>query len=170
MRIAIFGGSFDPVHKGHITLAKSALKELKLDKIFFVPAKKSPLKNHHPFLKSAIRLKMLKHALKGERRFKISTFELKSSRPSFAIKTVQYFHRKFPKSDLYFLMGSDALKDFKKWKKWKNILRLSALIVGVRKGAKVSKNNLSKEMKAKIVWLKSKMLPISSTQIRKSFC
>ena len=169
MRIAIFGGSFDPVHQGHIALAKAALKEIKLDKIFFVPAKKSPLKNHDPLLKPARRLKMLKHALRREKKFKISVFELKSSHPSYAVRTLQYFHRRFPKSDLYLLMGSDALKDFKKWKNWRKILKLSALIVGMRKGTRVSKIKLSKGIKVKIIWLKSEMPPISSTEIRSSF-
>lgn len=170
MRIGIFGGSFDPVHKGHIALAESALKELKLNRLFFIPAKKSPLKKKPPFLKTAHRLKLLRLALKKEKQFRISSCELNSPGHSYTISTIRKFRKRFSKSDLFFIMGSDSLKDFKKWKSWKKIPKLCVIAAGMREGVKIRKENLPTEIRKNIYWLKSKIPQCSSTEIRKTLC
>lgn len=168
MRIALFGGSFDPVHWGHIALAKAAHRELELNKLFFIPAGKSPLKARLPFEKPAHRLKMLKLALGNEKHFEVSNIEIKSTEPSYTIHAVRAFCRDYPKSEIFLLMGSDALKDFKKWKDWKGILKRCRIVVGRRKGERIRKNKIGKEISENAVWLKTELPAISSTFIRQS--
>ena len=143
MRIGIFGGSFDPIHRGHIHFAKSALRELQLDRLYFVPAKISPLKE--PSVAAGFhRSKMARLAIQTEPRFRLETCELKREGPSYSYLTARRFKRRFHRAELFFLLGDDALKTFKKWKKYKQILKNASLVVVERK----------------------KMLPYSSTEVR----
>ncbi|MBI2915525.1 MAG: nicotinate (nicotinamide) nucleotide adenylyltransferase [Elusimicrobia bacterium] len=165
-RIGIFGGSFDPLHRGHLALAAGALRELDLDQIYFVPARSSPLKPHGPVLAASQRLKEIRSALKPFPRFKVSDCEIERQGPSYSFQTVLSFRRKFPSSALFLLMGSDTLKDFKKWKNWREILSQCQLGVARRAGNEENLRNLRKELKGKIHWLKSRIPSVSSTEIR----
>lgn len=161
MRIGILGGTFDPVHKGHLSLARSALKELKLDRLFFVPAKISPLKQTYPMAASTHRVNMLRIALKKMSRCKISRMEINRRGPSYTVDTLRAFRKKFSGSELFLVMGSDALKDFKRWKNWRGIVNLSCLAVGKR-----PKFQAPKEWNQKALWLKGRFPDLSSTEIR----
>ena len=168
MRIGIFGGSFDPIHKGHLALAKSSIKEIKLDKLFFVPAKISPFKKNKSISSPLNRLKMAHLAVKKIPKCKVSSFELKTPGLSYTFLTLKVFKKIFPKEDLFFLMGSDALAGFKKWHKWRDILKICSLVVGQRSGEKTV-IELPIGFEGRVLYLKAKMPKISSTEIRSAF-
>lgn len=134
MRIGIFGGSFDPVHRGHIRLAEKILKSHSLNLIYFVPVARSPFKRARPAASGKDRLAMLRAAIRGKGRFRISDCELKRPALSYTIDTVKFFQRKFPGSDLFLLMGKDALRNFKKWRSWRKILKQTGQISHGRLG------------------------------------
>ncbi|HAX61791.1 MAG TPA: nicotinate (nicotinamide) nucleotide adenylyltransferase [Elusimicrobia bacterium] len=170
MKIGIFGGSFDPVHKGHIALAKKALRQLKLDFLFFVPAFLPP----HKFRKLSDafhRKRMLQLAVKNFPKFKISDFELKLKKKTYTYQTLRYFRRKYSAAELYFLIGSDSARDLKNWKNVKEITRLSKIVFAEREGykAKISATGGSADMcgrKKDFLKLEGIIADISSTAIR----
>jgi nicotinate-nucleotide adenylyltransferase len=166
VRIGIFGGTFDPVHRGHVRLAEMALRELRLDRIFFVPAGRSPLKSKAPVSEASHRLKMLRLAVKKMPRSRISLFELgRRGGPSYTIETVRHFRRRHPKSRLFLVMGSDSLESFRRWRDWRKILELCTLVVGKRKASRAIRAGKIRE---KALFLKSAMPDISSTEVRKA--
>ena len=115
-RVGVFGGSFDPVHSGHIILAESSMEELRLDRIIFVPAGLSPFKKHRP--PSATprqRLAMIKRAIRGEKRFSVDDRELRREGPSYAIDTVRLLRTDHPGARFFYLIGADNLSELGKW-------------------------------------------------------
>ena len=133
MRVGIFGGSFNPVHNGHLKLAREALSELNLDRLFFVPSCITPLKAKEGLLPGALRVKLLKTALKGKVPFSVSLCEMRRRGLSFTVDTLKYFRRKFGRNTvLYFLAGADTLRDIRRWKSPKEIFRLCRFVVMTR--------------------------------------
>ncbi|NBJ17124.1 MAG: nicotinate (nicotinamide) nucleotide adenylyltransferase, partial [Dehalobacter sp. 4CP] len=116
MSIGIFGGTFDPVHLGHLALAKSAIQEVLLDKVVFVPNWIQPFKTGQAVTPGANRLAMLKKALAPYPTMTIDEVELNQERVSFTIDTMDYFRKANPNEDLYFLMGADAFFRIEEWK------------------------------------------------------
>ena len=163
--IGILGGSFDPAHKGHLAISKIAIKKLKLKKIYWVITKKNPFK-HETLYSLNERIKYAKKISKKQK--KIQTIHLenivKSQR---TIDTINYFIKK--KKNIYFIIGSDNLIRFHKWKNWKKIVKLVKLIVFSRRGydRKGMKSIVVKNFKNKIIFIKNKHITISSTQLKK---
>lgn len=135
LRIGILGGTFDPIHRAHLELAKSAKRFLKLDVVYFVPAKISPFKKHQKTAPATLRLKMIRLATKGNRWVKVSDIELKRPGVSYTINTLKYFRKKYRrKACFYLIMGADAFTGFPKWRKSKEIARLAKIVVANRSG------------------------------------
>ena len=166
--IGILGGSFDPVHKGHLNISKIACKKINLNTIFWVIAKKNPFKKKVYFsLKNRIELE--KKASKNFKKIKVLYLDkkVKSSR---SINLINYFIKKKKLKNIYFIIGSDILIELHKWKSWKKIVKLIKLVVFSRKGYnKKSKNSIvAKYLKNKnIIYINNKPIVISSTSIRK---
>lgn len=120
-RIAIFGGTFNPVHVEHVKTVVAAIDELKLDKIFIVPTFLPPHKNVSP-ASGADRINMLKIAFRGEKKAEISDFELKNAGKSYSYITAEHFRSLYPDAEIFMLVGGDMLKDFKTWKNPERIL------------------------------------------------
>ena len=104
MKTGIYGGSFNPVHNGHIHLAETAVKEFGLDRLFLLPSKKSPHRSSAEYAPDEDRLEMLRLACKGNDRLFVSDYETKSDRVSYTIYTVEHFRIEFPDDDLYLLV------------------------------------------------------------------
>ena len=128
-KIGLFGGTFDPPHKGHIALAKSTLLNFSLDKIIFIPAGNPPHKTQKRVSDKTHRFEMVKMAIKGEPNFSISDFDIKNERPNYSYLTIEHFKNEYPDDEIFFIVGADSYRDFPKWKNYPDILSLSTFIV-----------------------------------------
>ena len=135
--VIIYGGSFDPPHKGHAALAAAALKQLRPRALYLVPNFRTPFKDFRPvaFADRAAMLKAaLGPALAGRPGVKISSFEAGQRRVVYTWETLAHFKKLHPGAPLYFLMGSDCLEGFPRWRRWRGILSAARLLVGLRPG------------------------------------
>ena len=130
MKIGIFGGTFDPIHNGHLIMASFVYEEFKLDKVLLMPAGNSPLKDgQRPFNQ---RLEMIKLSIEGDERISYTTIEDKYQ-PSYTYNTMKDLE-KLSDDDFYFIMGSDSLEGIKKWYKYEDLLKEFEIIVVNRSG------------------------------------
>jgi nicotinate-nucleotide adenylyltransferase len=163
VRLGIFGGSFDPVHRGHLQLAILATKEFNLEKVFFVPARQPPHKKGKKLTPARDRMAMLSKAIEPYPRFTISRFELERKSTTYTYQTLNSFKRQFPSARLFFLMGSDSLAELHTWKNAAALARLCDFIVGVRKGAP---KRCRLALANKVHYISRPILPISSSLVR----
>jgi nicotinate-nucleotide adenylyltransferase len=173
MRLGLFGGSFDPVHRGHLVLADSCAEQASLDAVWFVPAARQPLKPHGPQASDADRLAMLRLAVADRPRFEVSDVEIARGGVSYTVNTLAELHAEQPDAELFFLMGADSLADFPTWREPEEICRLATPLVVRRAGSpepeyNVLANLVSAERLAAIRTSQVEMpaVPISSSQIR----
>jgi len=129
MRLALYGGSFDPIHNGHLLLARDALETLKLDRVLFIPAGLSPHKLATTPAPADIRREMLAAALADEPGFEIDDWELSRPGPSFAIDTVERIRSLYPGATLFFLIGADNLRELHTWRRIEDLRRLTEFVV-----------------------------------------
>ena len=137
MKIGIFGGSFDPVHFGHLILAEQCRQAADLEQVWFVPAANQPLKPSGPVVDGKKRLEMLTLALAGNAQFVVSPLEVDRGNTSYTVDTLTEIKRLRPEYELYFLMGSDSLESFHLWKNPQEICRLAMPLVVGRPGAEL---------------------------------
>ncbi len=161
-RIGIFGGTFDPPHKGHIAIAEKAMKQLSLDTIYFVPAYLPPHKLQHYSITAKHRLTMVKLAIDGHKDFKVSTIELRRRGISYTVDTLKSFRNRFPNAALILIIGADNLGQFQSWKSPRAILQLASLAVYKRRGFNQSLKNQNIAFQP----IKGQLLQVSSTEIR----
>ena len=164
IKIGILGGTFDPPHKGHLYISKIALKKFRLKIVLWVITKKNPLKNK-PYLKLKERMRLSKEITRKNNKISIKYFDEKI-RSNSTFNLLHYIKRK-TKANLFFLMGSDNLKKFHKWKNWKQIPKLAKIVVFPRKNHSrnsIATNNLNKK---DLIYINSKKIDISSSLIRK---
>ena len=165
--IGLLGGSFDPAHKGHLGISKIAIKKLNLKKVFWIVTKKNPFKNK-TFYSLEERIKYAKKLTRAQKKIKIIYLDniIKSSR---IIDIINYFTKKKKIKNIIFIIGSDNLIRFHRWKSWKKIVKLVKLVVFSRKGydKKGMKSTVVKKFKNKIIFIKNRPIHISSTQIKK---
>ena len=137
MRLGVFGGSFDPVHLGHLIVAEAAADLLKLDKVLFVPARVQPFKIGQHSAAAADRVAMLKLAIDGNPRFSVDRRELERDGPSYTVDTLREIHSETPQDELFLLVGADAAWDLPRWQKAELLAQLATLIVLSRPGFEV---------------------------------
>ena len=133
-RLGILGGTFDPIHLGHLRMAQVVLEKMRLDKVIFVPSNLPPHKSGFGLSSSDIRLKMVKLAVKGNSHFRVSSFEVKREGKSYSIDTIRYFAKIFPKAKIFFIIGYDALAKLHQWKAIDEILKMVEFVVVNRPG------------------------------------
>lgn len=133
-RIGVFGGSFNPVHLGHLLVAQAALEELRLSTLFFIPAAQSPFKPGTELAPAPIRLRMLRLALAGQTRCRIDDQEIARGGVSYSIDTVRAYVSRFPKSELWYLIGSDHAQLLPKWRAADELAALARFAVIRRPG------------------------------------
>ena len=164
--IGLLGGSFDPAHKGHLGISNIAIKKLKLKKIYWIVTKKNPFKKK-PFYSLNERIRYAKKIAKAQK--KIQTIHLdKIIKSSRTIDVINYFIIKKNIKNIYFIIGSDNLIRFHKWKSWKKIVKMAKLVVFSRKGydRKGMKSIVAKNFKNRIIFIKNKPIDISSTKLK----
>ena len=165
-KIGIFGGSFDPPHKGHLTISEIAIKKFSLDKLYWCITKQNPFKNK-TFFSLSKRIKKSKIITTKIKKIKIKYFEDKIKSKS-TIDLVKYLNKQNKKTEFILILGSDNLINFHKWKKWKLLAKLIKIVVFSRKDydVKARKSAITKKVK-NVIFIKNKPINISSTQVRK---
>lgn len=159
-RIGVFGGSFNPVHRGHVRLAEEASAELGLDKVYFVPTARTPLKDPRKLMSADLRLAALREALRGRRRFAVSRIEIDRGGTSYTVDTLRALRRRFGRSTvLYLLCGADALRSFSRWKDPEGILRRARVVALSRPGSRLP-------VDGRLIRLPMRALDVSSTRVR----
>jgi nicotinate-nucleotide adenylyltransferase len=156
MRIGIYGGTFDPVHHGHLILAKQALEEFKLDRLVFVPAAESPFKIHNHTTPPADRLAMLQLAIASENRLSVDPIEIERGGISYSIDTVKMFRSRDPGAELFFLVGEDNAYRLTEWHRFEELKKLVYFVVLSR----------SEEFQSPEYPVVQRRIEISSTEIR----
>ncbi|MBN1909424.1 MAG: nicotinate-nucleotide adenylyltransferase [Pirellulales bacterium] len=132
MRLGLFGGSFDPVHYGHLLLAESAREQLELEQVLFLPAAVPPHKLDRTLSPVEQRIEMLELATAGHEAFAVSDFEARQEGVCYTVDTLRHFREADPEGDLFFLLGADMLHDLPNWRNPTDVCEL-AIPVGVRR-------------------------------------
>jgi nicotinate-nucleotide adenylyltransferase len=156
MRIGIYGGTFNPVHHGHLILARQALEEFKLDRLVLVPAAESPFKIQNHSAPADDRLAMLRLAIAGEDRFSVDPLELERGGVSYSIETVKMFRDRDPEAELFFLVGEDNADRLTEWHRFEELKKLAHFVVLSR----------SEDFQSPEYPVVQRRIEISSTEIR----
>lgn len=172
MSIAVFGGSFDPVHNGHVRLAENILnKGISADRIIIVPAYISPFKQDgKKYAEGFHRLNMCKAAFGHIQNAEVSDYELKSGGVSYTVNTLRHFHGLFPDERLYFIVGSDSLKTLPTWRNFPEIMKLCTIAAAARSEEdRLCIRKFAEDVLpyGEVVTVDCEPFEISSTQIRR---
>ena len=164
-KIGLFGGTFDPIHNGHLKIAGIVQRQLGLNKVIFIPAGILPHKAQSQTT-AKDRLSMVKLALRGKKKFTASDYETKKKSPSYSVETVRYLKRKLGKqAEFFFVIGADAFNEIRTWRQWQELLRLCQFVVINRPGYAIKLPSGIQEVKVTILRITD--IPIAATAIRK---
>jgi nicotinate-nucleotide adenylyltransferase len=158
--VGLLGGSFDPVHHGHLIVAQVALEQLGLEELRFVPAREQPLKRGRHHTSAEHRAAMLARAITGEPRFSLETIELNRAGPSYTVDTLQELHRREPEKVLVLFLGSDAAAELPAWHRADRLPELARVVVFARPGVPVPNSPLVSQV------IHVPAIDISATAIR----
>jgi nicotinate-nucleotide adenylyltransferase len=134
MKIGLYGGSFDPVHLGHLLVAEAAVEELGLDRLFFIPAAQSPFKPENPPAPAAVRLQLLRLALAGKTNCEVDELEIQRGGVSYTVDTLREYARRFPGAEIFYLIGADNVCKLNEWREPTELARLAEFIAVPRPG------------------------------------
>ena len=170
MKIAIFGGSFNPIHNAHIKLAQRFVSEVELDKVAFVPTHITPLKNNSAIVSSEHRFNMCELALKGYENFFVSDAEIKREGTSYSSDTIAYFKEQYPDDELFFIMGADMFLTLEKWHEFEYIFSNVTILTAPRDGCDyddlMKKYDYYKKYNCNVYITKEYIEDLSSTFLR----
>jgi nicotinate-nucleotide adenylyltransferase len=161
-RIGLFGGSFDPVHYGHLLVAQAACEELGLSRLFFIPAAQTPFKPEAHPAPAPQRLRLLRLALAGQSRYEIDDQEILRGGLSYTIDTVRDYRGRFPQAQLFYLIGADHIAQLPKWRASEELAKLVEFVVVPRPGGA----NATSPPGFRLHTLSGFPLGVSSSQIR----
>ena len=154
-RIAIYGGTFDPVHSGHLEIARRVTQLFEIDEFLFVPARVAPHKFDREVSPALHRYAMLALATKAEPRLCISTFELDGPGRQYTVDTLSYFRSQFGEStNFFFVMGADSWGEITTWYEWRRLFMLTNLVVVTRPGYEISSTQLDADSATGVVDLR----------------
>lgn len=187
-KIGIFGGSFNPIHVGHINSIRHVMKKNKLSKVFIVPNNQNPLRENTDMPSGEHRLNMIKLAIKDEKNVATDEQEILRGGPSFTIETIRFYESKYGSENIFFIMGADSFQNFDQWKNFEDIVKASNLIVTTRPHSELpfdvddfpkglqpliksfEPNGVAKlKTGRQIIYTQLEDLDVSATQIRKRF-
>lgn len=174
MRLGVFGGSFDPVHYGHLALAGCCQQQAELDQVWFLPAATQPLKQAGPVATDDHRLVMLDLATADTPEWHVSRLEIDRGGVSYTVDTLRQLHNELPEAELFFMMGADALHDLPTWYEPAEICRLATPLVVARAGEPVPDFDVLREVCSpervdaiRQMQVNMDAMPISSTELRR---
>lgn len=174
MRTGLFGGTFDPVHKGHILVAEIAKEKMNLDEIIFIPAGNPPHKTDKDITDGGKRLKMLSLATEKKPCFKVSDYEILKREKSYSVDLVRHFKENLKDSELFLIIGADSFYNLPTWYHYEELMEMTSFIVISR--PQVKKENLldkfsGNEKPMRAFFIDDVSIPISSSEIRQAlFC
>ncbi len=175
-KLGLFGGSFDPIHVGHVAPVREARRELGLDRVIFLPTAIPPHKNGREFAPALRRWAMVELALLDEDGLEASALELTPESPAYTIETLEYFRRTEPGADLHLIIGGDSFADLPHWRRWQELIELARLVVLLRPGwqpdrlmAEAPPALAAAAGAGRVVFLSNPPVPISSTELRRIF-
>ena len=154
-KIAFYGGSFDPVHSGHLAIADTLLDEFHLDEFVFLPASHAPHKLRQKPTSTYDRYAMLCLATKDEQHMTVSRMEIEMPERPYSVETLSRLNEERPDDEIYFVMGADSWTDITTWREWERVLALTNHIVMTRPGYPIGTAHVSDEIRARIVDLRS---------------
>lgn len=171
MKIGLFGGSFDPIHRGHIEPVREAKRTLGLDRVIYLPTAVPPHKPGRRLAPAHARYTMVELALLDEEGLYASPRELTPGRPAYTVETLEQFRREMPEADLHLLIGGDSFADLHLWVRWREIPGLARLVVLVRPGWDLDAAALDPEVAAlartdRVRLLDGAPVDVSSTRLR----
>ena len=174
MRVGLLGGSFDPIHRGHVAAALAARRELGLERVLFLPTAMPPHKLTRRFAPEHARYAMAEMTLLEEPTLRVSTLELTPGQPAYTIETLERLRAESPYDDYVLLIGSDSLAAFDGWRRWQEILATTEIGVFARPGFGWNEiePGFAPELgeavgRARMTWLDSTTHPASSSEIRR---
>jgi nicotinate-nucleotide adenylyltransferase len=156
LRLGLYGGSFDPIHHGHLILARQALEDLPLDRVIFIPAAESPFKSNHAGASAADRLAMVQLAVQGEPAFSVDPLEMEREAPSYTIDTARTYKTQHPDDFLFFLVGEDHVAALVQWNEFEELNQLIQFAI-------LSRSDLPLEVEYPVV---RRRFDVSATEIR----
>jgi nicotinate-nucleotide adenylyltransferase len=171
-RIGVLGGSFDPVHIGHLIIAQDAVEQLELNRLIFVPTAVSPHKQHCQPVEGRHRLEMLQLATENNLRFEVSDMELSRGGVSYTVDTVQHLQADHPGAELFFIVGLDSLSELHRWHRVKELFDCCTVVPFGRGGedpeAVAAKCGLSKDWKNRLLdrLIRIHEVEVSASEIR----
>jgi nicotinate-nucleotide adenylyltransferase len=170
-KVGLFGGSFNPIHIGHLWIAESTRDAFQLEKVIYIPAGKNPYKTHETEEERHHRYQMVQLGIESNPYFDISDVEINKSGNTYTIDTIHYFMEKFPEYKLYFITGSDLMFQINLWKEAKTLMESIEIVTAVRPGyadkeLELQIDFLTRNYQAKIHLFHTPELDISSSEIR----
>jgi nicotinate-nucleotide adenylyltransferase len=169
-RIGIYGGTFDPIHIGHLAIAEEARYALGLDQVIFVPASRQPLKDDLQGASPAQRLAMVRLACGGNPHFAVSDIDLRRPPPSYTVDTLATMRAEAgPSADLVFILGADAARDLPRWHRAADILRIASLAIIARPGVSLAVADLERSLPGvsdRCTLIDGPRLDVSSSELR----
>lgn len=169
MKIGLFGGTFDPIHIGHLIIMENVINAMNLDKIYILPNSNPPHKLQNKKTDINIRLKMVREAIKDNNKIEINDYDYRNNSIHYTYQTIDYFKKTYPEDEFYFIIGEDSFLDIQKWKNYEQILKEN-LIVFKRyseiNSSLLSEINKIKKYNKNIYLIDNMALDISSTLIR----
>lgn len=169
--IGILGGTFDPFHYGHLSIAEAAIDEFNLSEVILLPTKVQPFKIGREMAAEEDRVQMVSLIAEEKPRFRISTIEAYSQEVSYTYKTLTLLQKDHPEDKLYFILGTDSFLTLEKWYKGRDLLRQFSFIIGMRPGYKVTETvemaqKLQEKYGTDIRLLHNEIVEVSSTEIK----
>lgn len=161
MKIGLYFGSFNPIHVGHLIIANHLVNETDLDQVWFVVSPQNPFKQSAALLNEYHRLHLIKSAIDGEKKLRVSNIEFSMPKPSYTCDTLAYLAEKFPEHRFCLLMGSDGFQNLNKWKNYETIVKNHSIYIYKRPGFEIIELH-----GANVKILEAPLLEISSTHIR----
>ncbi len=166
MRIGLFGGTFDPIHVGHLIVAEEAREVLDLDRVIFIPCGVPPHKHPHRISDPALRLEMTRLAIEGNKHFELSDFEIGQQAASFTVETVEHFKGVLgADAELFLIVGADSILEIPTWREPQKLLSQCRPVVAGRPGFDL--DGLGPELRERGSVLEGVLVDVSSTDIRK---
>lgn len=173
-RLAIFGGTFNPIHNGHLHLGHQCAEKLGLERILLMPTHRPPHKETDDLASDEHRFAMCRLAVQNDSLFEVSDLEIKRAGVSYTIDTLEELHRQYPEEKLYFILGSDMLFILNQWYRYQDILKLATVVAGAREAEELARmHRYHREVlqnHPKVQILSFDALPVSSTELRERVC